>query len=568
MSGRRVRLLPALLALAAAGLAAAPPAAARGGAALPAVDAAVQVTADPAAVRGHATPALAVDPRNRSVLALVEGDAYADKCSVHISTNAGLSWARAADPTVPPGWPGCLFAVTGEIADVTFGPDGTLYDAFVGFNPATYEQRVFLARSRDLGRTWEPTVALPHIARNIGANEMGMDALPSVTVDPNDPAKVYVGFWSNNGAWNLPQSILGGDKKWCNDIVPRAWVTSSTDGGRTFGAAVDAAPDVKGCMTEPYLAVGTHGEVFATFGESARGDPKAAPPAHLYFSVSHDAGRTFSVEPIHTQSAPNDGPAANANSDWLSAPSPAVDPRNGHVYVAWEEMGAGVPQILFTSSTDGGRTWNNPKKLNDVDPRRDWDFPEQFPRVAVAPNGRVDVAWYDWRDDVTYKDGDTENGLQNVYATSSTDGGISWTQNVRVTDRSIDRRFGPRQVGFITGPVGLASTDEAAYVAWDDTRNGNPTSGTQDIYFTRARYAPPDRALASGGSRVSPVLWVLLGAAGALVLGGLALGAVVRWSRRHAHPASPPPPLLTPRSPRSPVPGGTGGERPRQLEDV
>lgn len=529
---RRRALVALALAAAAGGLAVAPGAARA--AAPPAVDAAVQVTTDPSAVRGHATPSLAVDPKNRDVLALAEGDAYSNKCSVQISTNAGLSWARAADPQVPPGWPGCLFAVTGEIADVAFGPDGTLFYGFVGFNPSTYEQRVFLARSGDLGRTWEPTVPLPHIPRNLPGNEMGMDALPSVAVDPNDAAKVYVGFWSNNGAWNLPQALLGGDKKWCNDIVPRAWVAASTDGGRTFGPAVDLAPGVPGCMTEPYLAVGTDGAVLALFGESARGQAGAAPPAHLYFSVSHDEGRTFAVKAIHTQSAPNDGPAANASSDWLSAPSPVVDPRNGHIYVAWEEMGAGVPQILFTASLDGGRTWTNPKKLNDVDPRRDWDFSEQFPRLGVAPDGRIDAAWYDWRDDVTYKDGDKENGLQNVYYTSSSDGGLSWSRNVRVTDRSIDRRFGPRQVGFITGPVGLASTDTTAYLAWDDTRNGNPTTGTQDIYFTRARFAPPDRALAPGQSRVSPALWVLLGAAGALVVGGLALGAATGTSRRRA----------------------------------
>ena len=536
MPGVRPRLVPALLVLAAGGLALGPTALA---APPPAVDAAVQVTTDPAAVRGHATPALAVDPKNREVLAIAEGDAYSDKCAVQVSTNAGLSWTRAADPQVPPGWPGCMFAVTGEIADVTFGPGGTLYYAFVGFNPTTYEQRVFLARSNDLGQTWDPTVALPRIARDVTRNEMGMDAMPSVVVDPNDRDRVYVGFWSNNGAWNLSEDVLGGAKKWCNDIVPRAWVTSSVDGGAHFGPAVDLAPGVKGCMTEPYLAVGRDGAVLAVFGENARGEAKAAPPAHLYFSISHDGARTFDARPIHTQPAPNDGPAAESSSDWLSAPSIGVNPGNGHTYVAWEEMGAGVPQILFTASTDGGRDWTEPKKLNDVDPERDWDFSEQFPKLGVAPDGRIDVAWYDWRDDVTYKPGDKENSLQNVYYTSSADGGASWSRNLRVSDRAIDRRFGPRKVGFITGPVGLASTDASAYLAWDDTRNGNETTGTQDIYFTRARFAAPEKALGPGGSPISPALWVLLGAAGSLVLGGLALGAASSTSRRRGAGTAP-----------------------------
>ena len=491
---------------------------------LPTVDAAVQVTTDPAPVRGHSTPAIAVSPQHASVIALAEGDAYTGKCSVQISTDAGLSWHRATDPEVPPGWPGCMFAVTGRIADVAFGPDGTLFYAFVGFNPATYEQRVFLARTADLGQTWEPTVALPHLPRNVGANEMGMDALPSVVVDREDRTKVYVGFWSNNGAWNLSQSLLGGDKKWCDNIVPRAWVTASVDGGRTFGPAVDAAPGIPGCMTEPYLSVGRGGSVVAFFGETTRGQPKAAPPAHLYASTSRDHGRTFDVATVHTQSAPNDGPAVDASTDWLSAPSPGVDPRTGNLYVAWEEMGAGAPQVLFAQSVDGGRTWGSPKKLNDADPRRDWDFTEQFPVLDVAPDGRLDVAWYDWRDDVTFKDGDRRNGFQNVYYTSSADHGVTWSRNLRMSDRSIDRRFGPRRVGFITGPVGLASTDAAAYVAWDDTRNGTETTGSQDIYFTRARYRPLESSRRPRGA-VPPAVWVFLGAAGALVAGGLGLGA-------------------------------------------
>lgn len=41
----------------------------------PRPDAAVQVTADPTAVRGHATPSMAVHPDDAHVLALAEGDA-------------------------------------------------------------------------------------------------------------------------------------------------------------------------------------------------------------------------------------------------------------------------------------------------------------------------------------------------------------------------------------------------------------------------------------------------------------------------------------------------------------
>jgi hypothetical protein len=526
-SRSRSRACPGLVAAALAAALALLAAPATGAATAPEVDAAVQVTANPAAVRGHAIPSLAVHPHNRDVLALAEVDAYANTCTVHVSTNGGLGWQDASRPAVPSGWPGCQFAATGVAADVAFGPDGALFYAFSGFNPATYESRIFLARSDDLGQTWDPTVSLPRIERNVARNELGMDALPSLAVDPGDPNRVYLAWWSNNGSWNLSADVLGGEKKWCDNIIPRSYVATSTDGGRNFGPAVDLAPGIKGCMTEPYLTVGRRGELLAFFGQEAKGEKGHAPPAHLFFSVSRDGGRSFEARAVHDQASPNDGTAADSDSDWLSAPSPGVDRRNGNIYVTWEEMGTGTPKIMFMRSTDDGRTWSSPRKLNTVDPQRDWDFTAEFPALSVAPDGRIDVAWYDWRDDVTFKAGDEENGLQNVYYTYSTDGGTTWAKELRVSDRSIDRRFGARKVGYITGPPGLASTDDTALLAWDDTRNGNDTNGTQDVYFTRARFAPPATALAATGKTgTRPVVWALLGAAVTLLLGGLVFGAV------------------------------------------
>ena len=530
MARRRLALLSALVPLSLLVLTAAPSGAAETTAPRP--DAAVQVTADPTAVRGHATPSMAVHPDDAHVLALAEGDAYNSRCSVHISTDAGLTWNTTTAPEVPDEWPGCMFATTGTIADVAFAGDGTLYFAFTGFNPRTYQQRTFLARSDDLGQRWD-TVELPWVEPDPATGQSGADGLPSVVVDPEDPERVYVGWWSNNGTWNLPEELSGG-KEWCDDLIPRPWVATSSDGGRTFSGAVDLALGVEGCMTEPYLLAGNDGELFAYFGESSGGEEGKAEPAHLFQSVSRDGGQTFTATPIHTQSAPNDGDAADSDGDWLSAPSPGIDRESGELYVAWEDMGEGKPSIQFMRSSDAGATWSTPVGLDDVEPRRDWDFTEEFPSLSVAPNGRIDVAWYDFRNDVAFVDGEeAENGFQDVYFTSSTDGGSTWSGNLRVNDRLIDRRFGARSTGYITGPVGLASTNETAYVAWDDTRNGNEETGAQDIYATRVRFSDPATVFATeaAGTGIS-VPAVLLGAAGALVLGGLALVVATSTRRR------------------------------------
>ncbi|MDQ2827220.1 MAG: hypothetical protein M3Y04_09735 [Actinomycetota bacterium] len=511
----------------------------------PEVDAAVQVTADAGPARGHATPVLAVSPDDPQTMVLAEGDAYASRCMVHVTRNGGLTWALTAQPQTPPDWPGCGFAVTGPLADLAFAPDGTLYYAFSAYQPATYQQRIYLARSSDLGLHWD-TTALPRIGPNPATREMGADAMPSIVVDRSAPGRVYVSWWSGNGTWNFPESITGASSSvWCrlvdNKIVARPWAAVSQDGGRTFGNPVDMAPGVDLCTTEPYLAQAKDGALLAFFGQVTRStDPGKAPPANLFFSRSTDQGRTFTVTPIHAQSGPTDGKAATSTSDWLSGPSPAVDLKTGTIYVTWEELGEGVPRILLKRSTDNGATWSQPVKVNDVDPKRDWDFAEQFPTMGVAPDGRVDIAWYDYRNDPTYKAGDTDNGFQDVYYASSTDGGRTFSKNVKLNDRAIDRRFGPRSTGSIYGPLGLVSTDTSAAVAWDDTRNGNQANGAQDIYFTRARYEPA--AVVFGGktgSTTSPLAAGFLGAAAALAFGGLVLVTVTQGTVKDKDPKAP-----------------------------
>lgn len=129
----------------------------------------------------------------------------------------------------------------------------------------------------------------------------------------------------------------------------------------------------------------------------------------------------------------------------------------------------------------------------------------------------------DWRDDAAFDPEARRNALQHVYATYSTDGGRTWAPNMRVTDRAIDRRFGVWSTG-VHGPVALASLDSAAYVAWDDSRNGTPETHAQDVYFTRVRF--PGAEL-SGSVPAAPtgmrLAWGVAGAGAALGLAGLAL---------------------------------------------
>ncbi len=118
-----------------------------------------------------------------------------------------------------------------------------------------------------------------------------------------------------------------------------------------------------------------------------------------------------------------------------------------------------------------------------------------------------------------------QNALQDVYLSSSNDGGETWSPNLRVSDRSIARRLSDVWTTGVHAPAGLHALDTGAYVAWDDTRNAIADSKAQDVYFTRVRLGavPPLDSVSSSTGTGTKVAWGLGGAALALAFAGLAL---------------------------------------------
>ncbi len=101
--------------------------------------------------------------------------------------------------------------------------------------------------------------------------------------------------------------------------------------------------------------------------------------------------------------------------------------------------------------------------------------------MSVAPDGRIDLVWWDFRDGA---------GLYatDVYYTFSYDNGQTWSTNFRVTEKSINRKVGTWSNNFdYRAPPSLLSADVSALIGWDDTELGDDVSNTQDLMLAHVQ---------------------------------------------------------------------------------
>lgn len=540
----------------------------------PVVTPSVQVTAESRPGRAYTNSQVLIHPEDPDIMVIAHAEFSTASCLVHVSRDAGRTWAQAPASPTPPQFKACTRPAFGAFMSASFGPDGTLYFASTGSDTSTNRGPTtgFVARSKDLGRSWQFTeVAKPQereftsYAATKTANIMERFNYARLATDPNDAKRVAVGFRVETAEQVTPA------------VPVRSLVAMSTDGGVTFSDPVDSIDpslplaDLPG-SDAPNMAFGKDGALYAFTKERPRpggvmipmqarlpkplgppalcqpasANPAAVPPvanptdpppeanqpgagARLVMSKSTDDGKTWAAKVI------DDGGLACIAC--LTIPEVAVDPDSGAIHVAFELSRSSLPNprdnkdIYTMTSTNGGDTWTERMKINDDDnPARNPNYDQFIAGIDVAPNGRVDLAWYDMRSDAMFNgDGNGEGSRRNqtcwdVYSASSSDGGKSFGKNVRVSDRSNNSNsgFALNTQYDLRAPIGVASTDEATFVVWPDSRSGTFELPNEDTYLgTIVHAAKESRSGIQAGS-------ALLGAAIALLLAGLALFIISR----------------------------------------
>ena len=448
---------------------------------------------DTTPTRTYSSPMIAVDPEDEDIVVAAYAEMRTARCGVARSTDGGRTWKRLqASPSLE-SYPFCFTPAGTNVhqGQLAFGRNHTLYLALPGWDVQDGRNfSVLLARSTDLGDTWSTTIVRDARGRTpVETNR----PVASIAVDTSGPEDVlYVGW---------PLLRMGGP--------PIPMIGVSTDGGRTFAEPVSAIGDYfaseearqlalagrptkvpafipqpptppeqitaekfGGCCAK--VVLDDKGTVYALWPLSTTVVP--GPLSTYYLSRSTDGGKTFTVSRTVTPSAT----LGNVSIRW----SPTGGP-DGTFHLAYENKVPalqGDRDVFHQSSSDGGRTWTTPRMLNDDDPKL---LGAQFlPNMSIAPNGRVDVAWWDFRND-------TGTFRNDVYMVSSSDNGRTWSPNIRVTNQSIDRKIGPWSNGYdVRQPVGLMATDRYTLAAWDDTRNGDADGEAQDLYGAFVQFEP------------------------------------------------------------------------------
>ncbi len=311
---------------------------------------------------------------------------------------------------------------------------------------------IYYKRSTDGGVSWGSDTRL--------TNNSDISELPSLSVsglvvhvvwtDTRDGnAEIYykrstdggVSWGSDTRLTNAPNNSYHSSVSVSGQVVHIVWrdfrdanleiyYKRSTDGGTSWGADTRLTNNTS---TSHYPSVAVSGSVVhVVWADDRDGNNE------IYYKRSTDAGISWGADTRLTNNT--------ANSF-----SPSVSVSGQVVHVVWYDERDGNQEIYYKRSTDDGVSWGTDTRLTNN------SSASYYPSVAVS-GSVVHVVWEDERD-----------GNNEIYYKRSTDGGISWGTDTRLTNNPAASQY-----------ASVAVSGSAVHVVWYDFRDGN-----NEIYYKR-----------------------------------------------------------------------------------
>jgi hypothetical protein len=288
---------------------------------------------------------------------------------------------------------------------------------------------------------------------------------------PGNNPHIMMRYSSNQGvSWSAPVQVDNGS----DNEVHEATVTVAPD------HRVYAAYHSVSCIDQPDCGSGRYvpnhdGKIVVVRFNNDLTDPVP--------SIAELPGRADITFNIQTDGFPRKIPGAQFYTHGSIQPWILADPvRPGNIYVISSDGNNGFHQdygdIRLARSTDSGLTWSS--RLIETSSTF-------FPNAAIDQFGDIVVAWYDNRRGL---DNPAGHFKLDVYATYSTDGGLTFAPAFPVNDQTpgvntpdgnifdpdpgaVNYRSGPPPTTWIGEYFGIGVWGGTAYVAW----NGNLFAG-------------------------------------------------------------------------------------------
>jgi hypothetical protein len=411
-----------------------------------------------------------------------------------LCNGGGGIYARASDP-----W-------------VSFAPNGTAYFMSLVFQPDRSDgglgaNAMLVNRSTDGGVSWGRPIALITDTKGQVLNDKN-----SLTADPTNPNYAYA-VWDRRRDFTLPaaQTLAPAE-------AGAAKAVAATGGGadgvaiarervraKARAAAAAAADSSRVQAPTAELEVFFEGPTY--LARTINGGASWRPAQKIYDPGpnAQTIGNQIVVQPngnvidLFTDILPNGSPrlallrSFDKGASWERRPTivatiafsqtgtitpdlqesvrdaailfdAAVDPRNGRLYLVWQDTRfAGVDQVAFAQSTDNGRTWSRPIRIDRTPPSPNILREQAFiPSIAVGANGELIVNYYDFRNDSAARPEATD--YWSVFCSADCTRRASWGGELRLTRRSFDMLDAPIARGHFLGDyMGLVTAGRIAH---------------------------------------------------------------------------------------------------------
>jgi hypothetical protein len=277
---------------------------------------------------------------------------------------------------------------------------------------------------------------------------------PQIVVDPSD-GRVYAAFMQGNkssmyvarsdnfgatftpvlvedlerGTDKIALAARGGHVYLVFHTQQKIWASISDDRGASWRTVqpVNNTNSTFGVSLPSGAAIDSHGNAyFAWNGVNRPGQAKGT--INLYITKTSNGGVSWTTSRVDVSQRP---PSCDCGGwdYWGGQLAVGVD-ASDRVYVLWNanRVADAAQRIFFARSQDGALHWSTPLDVSAAAQGTN----HAFPALVAGGAGDVRIAWMDDRNGFD-SSGDDPAARWNTYYRSSTDGGVSWSAEVRLS---------------------------------------------------------------------------------------------------------------------------------------